>query len=108
MLRMNDRFLLAVVHYAVAALDLSTGRAANAIARCVVRPAGVAVPKTTPGATKIVGPHGVPRRIVDIDSIRGVTRPDIDPRPLCLSLGDRQRYAALIRPTTRPQRRTHA
>ena len=30
MLRMNDRFLLAVVHYAITALDRSTGRATDA------------------------------------------------------------------------------
>src|SRR6185503_15216365 len=101
------RFLLTVVHYAVTTLDRSTGRAANAIALCIVRPAGVAVPRATPRAIEIVGSHGVPGRVLDIDSIRGVTRPDNNPRPLCLSLADRQRYAALLRPAKRPQRRTN-
>src|SRR4030095_9046356 len=104
---MNSRLLLAVVHYAGPPLDRSTRCAANAIALCVVRPAGVAVPRATPRTIKIVGSYGVPGRVIDIDSICGVTRPDNDPRPLCLSLADRQRYAALLRPTDRPQRRTH-
>ena len=79
------RFLLTVVHYAVTTLDRSTGRAANAIALCIVRPAGVAVPRATPGAIEVVGSHGVPGRVSDIDSICGVTRPDNDPRSLRLN-----------------------
>ena len=75
---------MAVVHYAVPALDRSTGCAANAIARRIVRPAGVAVAKTAPGATHVVSPHGIPGRVADIDSIHSITGPDIDPRPLCL------------------------
>src|SRR6185295_3978217 len=97
-LRMNNRLLLAVVHYAVPALDRSTGCAANAIARCVVSPPGVAVSRATPRAIQVVSPHGIPGRVADIDSIHSITGPDIDPRPLCLRLSDRQRYAALLRP----------
>ena len=70
---MNNRFLLAVVHYSVPALDRSAGRAADPVARCVISPAGVAVPRAAPGATQVVGPHGVLGGVFHIDSIRGVT-----------------------------------
>ena len=74
-------FLLAVVHDAVRALDRGAGYAADAVARRVVGPAGIAVANATPGAVEVVGPHSVPgdTYVGVIDGSRGVARPDIDP-----------------------------
>ena len=70
--------LLAEIHYPVPAFDRGTGRAANAVARCVVSPAGVAVSSATPWAIKVVGPHSVPGARLNIGCPRSVATRDID------------------------------
>ena len=53
----NQGILLAEVHYAVPARDHSAGPAGDAVARRVVIPFGVAVPRATPRLAPVVGPQ---------------------------------------------------
>ena len=104
--------LLARVQNAVPAFDHGARLANNAVARRVVSPAAVAaiviktgavpvpVPvraRRTPGAARVVSPHGIPRKTRK-DRVRSVEiGPDQNPRSR-LGLVDRQGYAALRGP----------
>ena len=70
----DEIVLLAVVHDAVAAFDRGTGRTANAVARRVVSPAGLAVSGAAPGAIQVVGPHGVPGEAIGPPGHRRISR----------------------------------
>ena len=103
-----ETILLAHVQNAVPAFDHGAGRANNAVASRVVSPAAVAgvviktgsVPvraRRTPGAARVVSPHGIPRKTRK-DRVRPVKiGPDHNPRSR-LGLVDRQGYAALQGP----------
>ena len=77
----NETILLAIIHDAVAALDDGARHTADTVARRVVRPAGIAVVLASPGTAKVIRPYGVPGETgrIDVDRVRGIARPDIDP-----------------------------
>src|SRR6516225_6176150 len=91
--------LLAHVHNAVPAFDHGARLANNALRRRVARPSGPIISGAIPRTTRVVSPHGIPRKTTATkDSVRPVKiGPDHNMRTR-LGLFDRQRYAALRGP----------